>query len=189
MNRDPGLQRQAESTDEILNEVKGFGIMTVHHWILPLTFIGLTGCVNLSLPTGSGKQAQGVKFTAPASPYQNLSTDVADRAWVSSKTGNTISFLSDCGGKMDPTLQQLQSESLNVLSKLKIEDEQTIPYNGRQAMVATASGDLDGIAIKMKVLNLKKNSCNYNLSYTAISQHFDKELSQFQSFINEFQAP
>lgn len=157
--------------------------------ILILGFGLISSCVNVSLPSGSGKKAERVRFEPPSAPFRVLNTPEADRAWVSDKTGNTISFLSDCEGRLDPSLKQLQSESLNVLTKLKIDDEKTFLYNGREALQATATGEVDGVAIRMKLLVLKKNDCNYTLTYTAVPKTFAEEIRAFDGFTKEFRAP
>lgn len=157
-----------------------------------LTFIfalALGGCVSVNIPTGNNRRAEGVHFQAPANPFHDIDPQLADKAWVDEKTGNTISFISDCGNKVDPTLNQLQSEAVSVISNFKMIQEKTISFDGREALLSTVSGDVDGVAVMMRVLSLKKNSCNYTVSYTGVSKTFEQESAAFNQFMNSFKAP
>lgn len=152
--------------------------------VLPL----LAGCVSVSVPSGGGKKADGVRFEAPAAPFRELETG-ADRAWVNESTGNTISFISECGSKADPSLEQLQNEAVNSLEQAEVSDEKTTPFNGRQARFARVKGSLDGVAVTMRLVTLKKNSCNYTLTATGVPADFGKDEAIFDQFLQEFRAP
>ncbi|MBX2987664.1 MAG: hypothetical protein KF802_07180 [Bdellovibrionaceae bacterium] len=153
------------------------------------SMFALSACVSVSLPKSQGKKASDVVFAAPPSPFRALPAPQADQAWVNDGTGNTISFMSDCAGKADPSLEQLQAESLNAMSQLKVLSDERRPYNARLAAVSLAEGEVDGIAVKMKVLTLKKNDCNYTLSYTGVRAGFDRDLAAFERFVQGFKAP
>lgn len=149
----------------------------------------LSGCISLSVPSSAGKKARDVAFTTPAPGFQALNDTIADKAWVNDRTGNTVSFISDCESKADPALPQMQSDALSVLNELRIDEEKKIPFNGREALSAVASGTMDGVAVRMKVITLKKNACNYTLSYTGVTKSFDADLPAFDGFVNGFKAP
>lgn len=127
-------------------------------------------------------------MSAPPAPFQSLSTAEADQAWINSKNGHIISYLSDCDGKIDPSLEQLQSEGLNVLQKMKVTEEKRFSYNGREAISAIAQGEVDGVPVKMKLVTLKKNDCNYSLAYTAVAKTFESDLGHFERFVQDFKA-
>jgi len=146
-------------------------------------------CVSVKIPTGSGTPSKDVKYTQPHSPFDEIKVLSGDKAWLSAKTGNTISFLSDCNGNTDPSLQQLESEPLGVLDKLKILENKTMTYNGREALKTEAQGEIDGIPVKTLLLVFKKNNCNYTLSYGGILKNFDSEKNIFESFAENFKAP
>lgn len=149
----------------------------------------LSGCISLSIPSGAGKKARDVGFVAPAPGFREIGDEIADKAWVNDRTGNTVSFMSDCGGKSDPGLEQIQSDALSVLNDLKIENEKRFPFNGREALSAVASGTMDGVPVRMKVVSLKKNSCNYVLSYTGVARSFNADVRAFDQFVEGFKAP
>lgn len=149
----------------------------------------LSGCVSVSLPTSKSSKAKDVKWNAPAAPFENLNDTAIDQAWMSRKTGNTISYLSECSSTMDRSLESLQSEALNVLTKLQVQEEKSLDYNGRRALFVTARGEVDGVPVKMSLLTLKKNDCNYSLTYSGLEKTFDSETSFFQKFLDSFEAP
>lgn len=158
--------------------------------LLPLLILifGTASCVSVNLPTTTGKKADGVAATAPGAPFRELASS-ADKAWISDKTGNTISFISECGSKADPSLQQLRDESMNALVNPKISGEKTFSYNGREALEATGSGTVDGVAVTLRLVLLKKNGCQYTLSYGGVSNGFETETSYFTKFVEGFKAP
>lgn len=156
---------------------------------LVLAAFSFSACVSVKLPAPTNKKAEKVIFTAPKAPYQVISSGNADVAWLSGKTGNTISFLSECESPADASMKQIQNESLSVLSNLKVESDEEVAYNGRQALVTVASGKVDGVPVKMKLVIFKKNNCNYTLSYAGVEKNFAPELPEFSRFMQNFKAP
>lgn len=149
----------------------------------------LSGCVSVSLPSMDGKRAQEVRFTAPSSPFKSLKTDSGDGAWISTRTGNTISYVSDCAAKIDPELDQILDDSAQILEKPEVSNRASLNYNGRAAKTALVNGSLDGIPVRLKLLVFKKNDCSYTLSYTAKPSTFDTEAASFEAFLSDFKAP
>ncbi|WP_413289013.1 hypothetical protein [Bdellovibrio sp. HCB337] len=149
----------------------------------------LGACVSVKIPTGTGTPAKDVKYTDPGKPYEDIKVSSADKAWLSAKTGNTISFISDCNGTADPTLQQLEGEPLAVLDKLKILKSDNVTFNGREALHTQAQGEVDGVPVKTELVVFKKNNCNYTLSYGGLLKNFDDEAKVFDKFKESFKAP
>jgi hypothetical protein len=133
--------------------------------------------------------AKDVQFQVPEKPFQEIKVLTADKAWLSAETGNTISFLSECNGNVDPTLEQLQNESLTVLDKLKILQAKNLEFNGREALRTEAQGEVDGVPVKMELLIFKKNNCNYTLSFGGVLKRFNTEKKYFDKFTESFKAP
>lgn len=147
------------------------------------------GCVSVQLPGGKIKSAEGVQLVEPSKPFKSIKAVNADKTWLSDKTGNTISYLSDCGGTNDPSLQSLESESLSALNKLHVISSDSSNYNGREALQTVATGEIDGVAVKLHLLFFKKNGCNYTLSYGGVQKQFATELNYFEIFKEKFKAP
>lgn len=143
----------------------------------------------MQIPTGAGSPAKDVKYAKPTSPFDEIEVPSGDKAWLSQKTGNTISFLSDCKSSADPGLQQIEGESLAVFDKLKILQTKKFEFNGRDAQRTQAQGEIDGIAVKTELVTFKKNGCNFTLSYGGVAKTFESELSHFENFLESFKAP
>jgi len=165
--------------------------MKNHHLrnlIFILFILGMGACVSVKIPSGTGTPAKDIKYTQPENPFQEIKVSSGDKAWLSGKTGNTISFISDCNGNADPTLQQLEGESLAVFDKLKILQTQSFDYNGREAQRTLAQGEVDGVAVKTEIVVFKKNGCNFTLNYGGVSKTFDTEKNYFDKFVESFKA-
>ncbi len=149
----------------------------------------LSSCVSVNLPSSSGTKSAAVDFKPPAKPFISTDTKSADKAWISQKNGNTISYLSDCGSPIDPPLQQIESDTLNFLENLKILSSETKTFNGRESLETIAQGNVDGVAVKMRVLTFKKNNCSYSLVYGGVKDKFNSELGEFDHFLQGFKVP
>lgn len=165
----------------------------IKHRLRYLLFIfialDLSACISVQLPSGSAAPAKDVTYNAPAKPFQEIKVASADKAWLSKTTGNTISFISDCRGSIDPSLEQIENESLAVLEKLKIVHSKSLNYNGRDARRTQAMGEMDGVQVKTELIIFKKNGCNFTLSYGGVAKSFETEISQFETFLEGFKAP
>lgn len=159
-----------------------------NHVFVCIMSLLLGSCVSVNLPGRKSVPAKGVEFSAPGAPYRAIKSVNSDKAWLSERTGNTISFASDCGGA-DPSLQQMETESLLALSNLEITSSETLMFNGREARKSVSAGTVDGVPVKLSLLVFKKNNCNYVLSYGGVAAQFDAETSYFENFIARFKAP
>ena len=149
----------------------------------------LSGCVTVDVAPKKAESAQNVMYADPAPPFKSSANKSTDRLWISAKSGNTISYLSECGGSQEPTLEQLENEALGSLIDMKILSSEKIDYNNREALKTLAEGKVDGVKVKMNLLTLKKNNCNYTLVYGGVAKKFDAEQSYFQTFLESFKAP
>lgn len=160
-----------------------------NHFIVCITILLLGGCVSIELPGAKSKPAQNVAYTPPTTPFKDLKGAGFDKAWLSEKTGNTIAYTSDCGNGNDPSLQQIEAESLSSLNNLQTISSEEISFDGRAALSSTSSGTLDGVPVRLSLLVFKKNGCNYALSYGGTEKQFSSEISQFENFKRNFKAP
>lgn len=144
--------------------------------------------MTVQLPGGKTTAAKNVEFTQPTG-FREISNSEADKSWISDKTGNTISFFSECGGKSEPTLQSLENDSLAALTDSEIQSSAEINFNDRAARQSHARGKLDGVPVELALLVFQKNGCNYTLTYGGMAKSFASELSVFEDFKNKFKAP
>ena len=149
----------------------------------------LSGCVSVKIGGAKGVPASGVVLEEPTAPFKEIKSANADRAWLSGKTGNTISYFSECGNSADPSLQQLQDDALTALVDYKVVKEQDLTFNDRAAHKVTAQGQVDGVDVQISLLVFKRNGCNFTLSYGGVQKNFSKEEAVFQKFNDKFKAP
>lgn len=155
--------------------------------LLPIIFL-LNSCITIGVSKDT-QPAKNLEFKAPASPFSDLKSKTGDKAWISSKTNNVISYISDCAPTQDPSLDQLEQDALSGLDKLEIKSREEIPYNQRTARTTVGEGFIDGVKVKLNVVSFKKNACSYNLIYGGVAERFDRESSEFKQFTENFRAP
>lgn len=143
----------------------------------------------MQLPGGKVTRAKDVEVKEPAAPFKSTKAVNSDATWLSTKTGNTISYLSECGGATDPSLQTIEGESLSAMNNLKILSSESLTYNGREARQSISTGEIDGVSVQLALLIFKKNGCTYTLSYGGIQKQFNSELKFFEAFKADFKAP
>ncbi|WP_295901902.1 hypothetical protein [uncultured Bdellovibrio sp.] len=145
--------------------------------------------MSVQLPGGKVTSAKDVGFSAPGSPFKDMSGGNSDKAWISERTGNTISYLSECGSSSEPTLQQLETDSLGALSDLHILKSDEVSFNGRAARESISQGKIDGVPVQVALVVFKKNGCSYTLSYGGVEKQFSSEQKYFENFKQNFKAP
>jgi hypothetical protein len=158
----------------------------LRNFILLLGCLSLSSCVSVKLAPEVEKSTRTV-FTPPAG-FVEAKIPPADQAWKSPKTGNTISYFSECGN-LASSLEQTRDDVLATLPKSKLISSQTIEHDEREALDSLLEGKVEGIPIKMALFLYQKNGCRYSLSYTGRKSLFDQELEQFRGFQKGFRAP
>lgn len=160
-----------------------------NHFIVCIMSLLLGSCVSVQLPGGKVISAKDVELKAPPPPFKEIASANSDKAWISEISGNTVSYLSECGSTHEPSLQQIEGESLSALTglqQLKVED---LTFNGRAARKSTSKGDLDGVPVQISLLIFKKNGCTFTLSYGGVASRFTDEEGHFNAFLQSFKAP
>lgn len=154
-----------------------------------LAIFVLAGCVTVNVGPGDDTKAKNVTFSQPLPPYVENGSKDADKAWQSSVNGNTISYHSACREASDPSLVAMQSNTLRGLENLKVLDEKRYDYNGREALDTLATGTVDGVLVKIRLVVFKKNGCNFDISYVALAKHYATDEKVFDKFISGFIVP
>lgn len=157
-------------------------------FIFTIALLSLSSCISIGV-SKDPIPAKNIEFKAPESPFVEQKSKTGDKVWISKKSGNTISYLSDCSPSSDLSIDNLENETLSGIEKLEIISTKELNYNQRLAKETIASGLVDGVKIKIQVITLKKNSCNYNLIYAGKTSSFASEESAFANFKESFKAP
>lgn len=165
----------------------GLGIFTS---LFVLGLAQLSGCVSVKIGSGETEKAKNVRFTQPARPFVEWESPVADRGWQSERTGNTISYLSECRANQSlPDLNVLEREAVAPLDAVKELRREQILFDGRAAILAEHAGTVDGVPVQLQTLVLSKNGCAYTLTYGGEKSVYPQEVAVFEAFRSSFRAP
>jgi hypothetical protein len=160
------------------------------HLILICTMIiSIAGCAILGTADDPVVKSSNAKFSAPDSPFEKSNVSSADQVWQSKKTGSTIAVNSMCQKYSDLSLKNLEQNILAGIENLKVIDDKTTNFDGREASRLLAEGTTDGVPIRIDLLIFKKNNCTYDLAYIAKPQNFHLEKPLFEKFLGDFHAP
>lgn len=156
--------------------------------IIPLILFS-TGCIHFLVGDSSPQKANDLVFEIPSKPFTSLKSDDADHSWQSKDTGNIIAFYSDCSKSSDKPLSLAINEILKGFDRIEEQNQASLFYNNREAMKISLTGYIDGIAVAMESLVFNKNQCFYQISFSGVSNQFQKELVVFEKFKEGFKAP
>jgi hypothetical protein len=151
-------------------------------------FLLQSGCVSVEVEEPKAEKAENIKFINPKG-YENYDNSPLDQAWKNNINGNSISFLSECGNANDPSLEKIREGIISNLGSTKIVSENSLMFNGRNALNSTVASSIDGVDTKLEILIFKKNSCIYVITYVALAPSFEEDFDIFQTFLREFKAP
>lgn len=150
--------------------------------------LGTTACVSVALKKEPVVKSDRYTYSAPSGIFKSVDPDNADVAWRNPKTGNTIAVISECTTVRDPELTTLENESLSALTSTKILSSNRMIYNDREALRSLAEGNVDGVPVKMDVVNFKKSTCIYSLTYFGMASSFASDKGEFETFVKWFNA-
>jgi hypothetical protein len=156
---------------------------------LVLLTLFLSGCISVQIGPKKSESAKNIKFKAPAEPFVAIDSSDVDYGWKNGINNTSISFRSVCNDGVDPSLDSIQQSLIFGLENVQILRSQRVPFNEREALNSVVSGKLDGIITKMEFMILKKNNCNYTISYIALDKTFDIDHGVFKAFLKSFEAP
>lgn len=171
----------------ILATMKSFRRLFQFIYLLPsLTFVA---CVSVNFEGDPPQKSKTAEFTAPISPFHEIESRHLDKSWQNTKTGSTISFLSDCYGAVDPTLDNIFNGILSEIEDKRIIESHNVDYNEREALHSTVEGKVDGIQTRFELMIFKKNNCIYILTYAAKEGAFAHNQRDFLKFVKGFHVP
>lgn len=156
--------------------------------LMGLALLSSSACVSVSLKKEPIVRSEKYTYQNPSGNFKRIDPDNADHAWRNSKTGNTIAIISECSQTKDPELITLESESMEALSSAKILSSKTMAFNEREALRSMGEGNIDGVPVKIDVVNFKKSNCMYALTYFGKSTGFANDQTEFENFIKGFKA-
>ena len=157
--------------------------------LLVVLSFALGACVSINVGGGKTERADDVEFKEPPEPFDDEDAGGVDEGWKNPKNGNSISYISECGTKQDPTLETLRSGVLSTLTEIEVISEDKRSFNGREALRSEARGKVDGVETRLDLMIFKKNNCIYIITYVALPDSYDSDRKHFENFLDGFQAP
>ncbi len=158
--------------------------------LLMLTLLMGCGSKHTPLAKGDPTAREGQYRTGtPGKGWSRVAPGGADRAWFNSKTGATIYFDSNCKARFeDKPLSDLITHLTFGMANGDPLREESLTVGGRSALLRVYSGELDGVAVQVGAVVIKKNSCIYDALYITSPSAFDSNMSSFRRVLKGFKS-
>ncbi len=157
--------------------------------ISALIVVTMSGCISLSISGGKMKKSDGIKFSAPTSPFQDAKNENADRAWINKRNGNSISYLSVCNDPADPSIESATQDLFADLNGTQTIKTEHFSYNHRDALRTEVKGEIDGVPTQITAVVFKRNDCMYTINYVGVVKAYADDRGNFETFLTSFEAP
>jgi hypothetical protein len=127
---------------------------------------------------------------APVSQgWKSVSPGGADHAWWNADWGSTIYSDSNCGSHYeDGPLSSMADHILYGIEGRVVEEERPLQLDGREALLRSVDGAMDGVKVRVTVVVMKKNACNFDFVFIAKPEHFSDGLSDYMSVVDGFRT-
>jgi hypothetical protein len=107
--------------------------------------------------------------------------------WYSATLGGVIQANATCRDDADAApLTALTNQLLIGYTERRIEAQERVPIDRREALRTRASAKLDGVPVTLDLYVLKRNGCIFDLSYAAPPAAFERGHDDFQRFVDGF---
>ncbi len=145
-------------------------------------------CVSVKMPFGPVPKATQAHVQKPAGAFVTMASNVADEAWISQKTGNTLSYLSECK-ETDESPKQIALDTAQAIENSKVLDISSGTIDSYPSAEVLVSGRVDSQKVKMAIAVFKTSQCTFSITYGGLENQFDAEWSEFVTFKKGFKAP
>ncbi len=162
---------------------------------------GMLGAMFLSLFACAGTRAgldasnvyrdDAVAFKVGDVPatWRPVSVDAANLAYRDEARRASALVNGRCGRKDDDTpLVALTGQLLMGTTAREIASEETIPFDGREALHTRLTAKLDGVPLGYDVYVLKKDGCVYDLVYVGDPRVMEAGVPDFERFVSGFRT-
>jgi hypothetical protein len=153
-------------------------------WVL----FALPGCGG---PTFDGKVYRGSDVSFRVGPlesdWRRIDVDGALLAFRDDESGATIAMNGRCGLDGDDVpLHALTHHLFLNFTKRRVESQQAVTLDGREALRTELSADLDGVSKQFVVYVLKKDGCVYDFLWIGADGSPQASAAEFQQFVQGF---
>lgn len=150
---------------------------------LLLSLFLLTGC-SLFFGSEAAKSAKEkhykINFQAPH--WSAKQDKRSDYVFQNEKDGRIILSNSFCEEFQDQPLNRLALKTFRTIDNFKVQQQDYITFNNREAYRVTGTGEVDGVKVNLKLLNTRRNNCYFD--FLAIDPLTSQADSSFEKFLN-----
>ena len=111
-----------------------------------------------------------------------------DLAWVNKNSAHVLSVNATCGDHGDPGLDVLTTHLMFGFTERTLKTRQTKMLDGREALFSSYVAKLDGVAVEIELVVLKKNDCVHDFIYIAPAGRAAEHRAGFDRLLSEFTA-
>ncbi len=165
-------------------------------FLLKMLFLAFcfTSCISFDFGSLTDQTASGVVFQPPPEPYKKVIKKGMDLAWENPKTGDTLSFFSNCSTAVEfSSVTDFQKELLDGLKKFRVSSQRSGLHQGLTARFVSLKRFFSSPEkMNMHLFLFKKENCFYTVSFLTVSSakaDFPNRQKVFETFIREFRAP
>ena len=124
-----------------------------------------------------------VRFGAVAAGWTRITVPGADLAYRDDAHEGSILFDVRCHDRDgDAPLGSLTEHLIMGTTARDVQREETIPFDGREALHTLMTAKLDGVAMQYDLYVMKKDGCVYDLVYVAPPDRFAAGSPSFERF-------
>jgi len=125
----------------------------------------------------------------PGGGWSRVDGGGADQAWFHAGIAGSIYADSNCGERFeDGPLEDLLAHLTAGIARGQHLDEQRLTLDGREAVMRTWDGALDGIAVRVGAAVTRKHECVYDVVYVAPPARFEEGRPAFHAVVGGFQT-
>jgi hypothetical protein len=138
---------------------------------------------------GSTFRGEGFAFRVPQKPasWTVLKTTANAITYRDAASEGTIAVTGRCKVDGDDVpLASLTQHLFIQFTERSIESQETVPFDGREAMHTVLVAKLDGVPSKFDVWVLKKDGCVYDMYFFAPPARFAEGVAAWSSYVHGF---
>lgn len=130
-----------------------------------------------------------VRLGSVPSGWSPIAVEGADAAYRDEGHQGSVLFDLRCHERDgDAPLASLTAHLVMGTTAREIQVEETIPFDGREALHTVMRAKLDGVALQYDLYVMKKDGCVYDLVYVAPEARFQEGAAAFDAFARGLHA-
>jgi hypothetical protein len=163
--------------------------------ILPVLAVVLGACAHAGTFDDSvlRKGDLTVQVGPVPSSWRRIQVEGADLAFRDEAREGSTLFDVRCGGRDDDApLSALTGHLIMGTTEREIASQETVPFDGREAMHTLLRAKLDGVPMQYDIYVMKKDGCVYDIVYVAAPDNFVEGAQDFERFargVRAFSSP